>query len=256
MAYLRYVGDTEAYEASVLPCGNVVSVEFKKNAVVNTDGFDLFLDGDCKNDIGGDSYHSFTTVYQKDAKSVQYSNDGSVYTEIPCEEYEYIEPTIPEMPEPDPIPEPEPEPEPEPTLEEIKDWKIMEMNGEQQLTIQNGVDVTLTDGTVERFDLKDQDQTSLLGLQTLVLSRQEKIPWHTADNDEHCKYYSNADMALITAKALEFVTSQVTYFHDLRIYINSMTDKESVESVTYGMYIPTEYQSEVLADIYAAKASA
>ena len=229
MAYLRYVGDTEVYKASVLPCGNIVSVEFEKKAVVKTDGFDLFLDRDCKNDIGGDTYHSFTTVYQKDARSIQYSNDGSVYTEIP---------------------------DPEPTLEELKDWKIMEMNGEQQQVIQSGVDVMLTDGTVERFDLKDQDQTSLLGLQTLVLNGQEKIPWHTSDNSEHCKYYSNADMALITAKALEFVTTQVTYFHDLRIYINSMTDKESVESVTYGMYIPTEYQSEVLADIYAARARA
>jgi hypothetical protein len=254
MAYLRYVGDTEVYKASVLPCGNIVSIEFEKKAVVKTDGFDLFLDRDCKNDIGGDTYHSFTTVYQKDARSVQYSNDGSVYTEIPGEEYEYIEPTMPEMPEPEPIPEPDPEPEP--TLEELKDWKIMEMNGEQQQVIQSGVDVMLTDGTVERFDLKDQDQTSLLGLQTLVLNGQEKIPWHTSDNSEHCKYYSNADMALITAKALDFVTTQVTYFHDLRIYINSMTDKESVESVTYGMYIPTEYQSEVLADIYAARAHA
>lgn len=254
MAYLRYVGDTVARKASVLPANNIVTVEFDGKTVVKKKGFDLFLDENCTNDIGGDAYHGFTTVYRNYDGVVQFSNDGSVYSEIPTEEYEYIAPTLP--PEIEPIPEPEPEPIPEPTLDQIKENKIIEMNMQQQEIIRNGVEVTLTDGTTEKFDLTDQDQTSLLGLQTLVLAGQDRIPWHTSDNDEHCKYYSNADMTLITSKALEFVATQVTYFHDLRIYINSLEDKDSVEQVTYGMYIPEEYQSEVLADIYSAAANA
>lgn len=141
----------------------------------------------------------------------------------------------------------------DPSLEEVKDQKIAEMNQIQQEMIRNGVEVTLTDGTTERFTLKDQDQMSLMGLQTLAQQEIEQIPWHEADNAEHCKYYSAEDMNRITGAALTFISYQVTYFRDLRIYINSMEDKETVEAATYGMYIPMEYQSEVLADFYSAK---
>ena len=58
-------------------------------------------------------------------------------------------------------------------------------------------------------------------------------------------------MALITSKALEFVTFHVTYFRDLRIYIRALQEKTELENVIYGMYIPEEYQSDVLKDMYA-----
>lgn len=176
-------------------------------------------------------YSAYTTVYYEIDGGAQFSNDGSVYA----------------PPEPEPIPEPY-----EPTLEEIKEQKITEMNAEQQKLIQHGVEVTLADGTTERFTLKDQDQMSLMGLQTLAAQGVNQIPWHEANNAEHCKYYSAEDMSKITGAALSFISYQVTYFRDLRIYINSMLDKESVQSVTYGVYVPQEYQSEVLADFYAA----
>lgn len=139
------------------------------------------------------------------------------------------------------------------TLEQIKEKKIAEMNAEKQSIIQNGIEVTLSDGTTERFSLKDQDQTSLATLQKKAEEGNDKIPWHVDDIDEHCRYFSAEDMMIITEAAFRYVTYHVTYFRDLRIYINSMSDKESVQSVTYGIYIPKEYQSEVLADFYAAQ---
>ena len=137
-----------------------------------------------------------------------------------------------------------------PTLEETKSQKVTEMNNAQQTTIQNGLDITLYDGVVEHFTLTDHDQTSLMGLQTLVAQGADSIPWHTSDQAEHCKYYSNADMAIITSEALQFVTFHVTYFRDLRIYIRALEDKESVSNVFYGMSIPEEYQSDVLKDFF------
>lgn len=176
-------------------------------------------------------YSSYTTIYRKIENGVQFSDDGSVYVAP-------VQPT---------------EPEPYiPTLEEVKETKVNEMNLVQQSVIQSGINVILTDGTVEHFTLSDHDQTSLMGLQTQVASGEEKIPWHTSDTAEHCKYYSNADMALIVTTAMQYVTYHVTYFRDLRIYINSMEDKESVEAVQYGEYIPEQYQSEVLKDMYAS----
>ena len=48
-----------------------------------------------------------------------------------------------------------------------------------------------------------------------------------------------------------FVTFEVTWFRDLRIYINSLQTKEEVESIEYNIIIPEEYQSEVLKDLLA-----
>lgn len=135
------------------------------------------------------------------------------------------------------------------SLEDVKRNKIEEMNHIQQETINTGVEVELSDGTVERFELTTNDQMSLMGLQSQVATGVEYIPWHTSDNTEHCKYYTNADMGKIIMAALSYVTYHVTYFRDLRIYINSMTDKEQVKAVTYGVEIPIEYRSQVLNDM-------
>lgn len=232
MLNMNYIGDSTIYPIEFNAISNNI-VELKGDFPVLTDGFTLSRpDYDDNWD-----YSTYTTVYYEIDGGAQFSNDGSIYTP------------------PEPTPEPEgPDLEPyEPTLEEIKEQKITEMNAEQQKIIQHGVEVTLADGTTERFTLKDQDQMSLMGLQALAAQGVDKIPWHDADNAEHCKYYSAEDMGRITGAALSFISYQVTYFRDLRIYINDMLDKESVQSATYGMYIPQEYQSEVLADFYAAQ---
>lgn len=175
-------------------------------------------------------YEDFTTLYKEIDGGFILSNDGSVYKE------------------------PEPTPRPvEPTLEEIKESKVVEMNIAQQAAIQAGVDIELADGATEHFSLTDHDQTSLIGLQGRVDAGEEQIPWHTSDESEHCKFYTNADMAMITSAAMEYVTWHITYFRDLRIYIRSLQTKEEVEAVTYGMDIPQEYQSEPLRAMIAAK---
>ena len=200
----------------------------------NTSGFQLLTE---KGYVFG-KYEEFTTLYKEEENGFILSNDGSVYVE----------------PEPMPEPEPEPEPEPyEPTLEDLQESKVAEMNMAQQETIATGVDVVLTDGITEHFSLTERDQTSLVGLQAQVAIGADNIPWHTSDEDEHCKFYSNADMAKITSSALSYVTWHLTYFRDLRIYIRSLKSKEDVEKVTYGMNIPEAYQSEPLKAMLAQK---
>lgn len=193
----------------------------------NTSGFRLLTEKGC---VFG-KYEEFTTLYKEEENGFILSSDGSVYVE------------------PEPMPEPEPEPY-EPTLEEIKESKVSEMNETQQKVIAAGVDVTLADGTTRHFSLSDNDQLSLVGLQTQVVAGLDEIPWHTSDAENGCEYFSNSDMALITEKAMEFITWHTTYFINLRLYINSLLDKESVKAVYYGMYIPKEYQDDVMKDLY------
>lgn len=229
MAYIQFLNQKEKLvKCFVIPNNNVVTLKFDSEPIINTSGFNLFLDEKGEVDIGENFYHNFTTIFRNDDETRKYngyqlSNNGSVYEE--------------------PIPELEPQ---EPTLDEIKEMKISEMNAEQQKVIRDGIDVKLTSGLMEHFTLTEHDQTSLMGLQTKVLEGEENIPWHTSDETEHCKFYSNADMALITKAALAHVAYHVTWFRDLRIYIRSMKSKEKVKQVTYNTVIPEEYRSEPL----------
>lgn len=208
------------------------TIQITTDEPVNLSGFHLVTE---KGEVYG-TYGDYTTLYREIEGGFILSNDGSVYQE-------------PELhPEPDVKPY-------EPTLEELRESKVMEMNGVQQQVIQAGISVTLADGSTEHFTLTDHDQTSLMGLQSQVAAGEENIPWHNSDEAEHCKFYSNADMGQIISAAMSYVTWHVTYFRDLRIYIRSLQSKEEVEEVTYGMDIPAAYQSEPLKAMVEARQS-
>ena len=283
MSYIKFLGDKQIYNVNLENISkNLVKILSPVPKANLTSGFEVLTKS---NKVFGD-YRNYKTIYKKESDgSVILSNDGSVWKEpvytvtfegqnctfegetvqhiknyeelkipkvIPYKNYEFSnwEPVVPLNGK---IAKNEwftAKVTYVKTLEELQEEKILEMNESQQSTIQNGLFIKLADEKVERFTLKDQDQTSLMGLQTLVAQGIERIPWHTADQSEHCKYYSNADMAIIAEKALQFITYHVTYFRDLRIYIRSLQTKEEIQNVTYGMEIPLEYQSEVLKDFF------
>ena len=179
-------------------------------------------------------YPEYTTLYREIEGGLQFSNNGSVY----------VEPI-----RPDPVPE-----EPYiPTLEEVKAVKIAEMETFKEAAMAAGINVTLADGSTEHFSLADKEQKLLMALQANVIAGDEKIPWHVSDETQHCKYYSNTNMKSIITAASTYGTYHETYIRDIRIYINSLEDKKTVETVYYGMVIPEGYRSEVLEDIYAAQ---
>lgn len=235
MELIRFKGDSKIYTGTLSYLGeHVLSLSLTsalpgKN--VYTAGFELVNE---HNGIVQGDYSSYTTVYREypGKNVVELSDDGRLYVE--------------------PAPQPEPEPY-VPTLQEVQEKKVRELNDAQQATIAAGVGITLTDGTKEWFTLTSNDQISLMALQSEVASGAEQIPWHTSDQLQGCKYYSNADMKLIISGSMAYVTWHVTYFRDLRIFVRSLQTKSLVEAVTYGMKIPEEYQSEPLKAMIAQR---
>nr|DAO52738.1 MAG TPA: hypothetical protein [Caudoviricetes sp.] len=282
MLKLKYLNDTEEYQVEFSKISKNIC-QLKGEFPVKREGF--FLSRIGENDNW--DYTSYKTIYRQIENAVQFSNNESVYVEpkkkvtfstsgggslngkttqevynynelivpsVELEENYVFEKWYPEIPETGEI-------EADktftavfqyiPTLDEVKEQKIEEMNTKQQEIIANGIEVTLLDGTVGNFSLGLYDQVSLGTLRSKAEKGEEKIPWHENDEEKKCRWYGAADMLLITQKAESFLTYHITYFRDLRNYIRSMADKESVNSVDYGVYIPTEYQSEVLRDMYA-----
>jgi hypothetical protein len=60
------------------------------NLVVNTDGFRLYLDEDCKYPLDNGEYEAYNTLFREGDGWYELSNDGSVY----------VEPVAPVQPEP------------------------------------------------------------------------------------------------------------------------------------------------------------
>lgn len=284
MLDLKYINDSAIYQVEFSKISDNVC-QIKGDIPIKTNGFTLSRMGESDDW----SYEAYNTVYREIEGGVQFSNNGSVYVEpkkkvtfIPGtggkltgsteqEVYEYSElivPSVeveenyqfngwsPEIPKSGIVEKDmvfTAELEYIPTLEEVKSQKIQEMNERQQEIIQNGIEVQLSDGTTGQFSLGLYDQLSLGQLRLNAEKGTEKIPWHEDEEGKKCKWYCAVDMLLITSKAEAFLTYHITYFRDLRDYIKSMGDKESVNSVEYGVYIPSEYQSEVLRDLYSAQ---
>lgn len=234
MGYIKFINSEDYIPAIVKPREHIVNIK-TENPVTDDEvtGFYFYLFPE-ETDTPPGRYDTFVTLYKRISETeFELSDNGEIY--VP----------------PEPIPEPEPY---VPTLEEVREAKVQEMNAVQQAMIQSGVNVALTDGIVEHFTLTEHDQTSLVGLQSQVAAGEEAIPWHTSDEMEHCKFYSNTDMQLIVTAAMAWVTWHVTYFRDLRIYIRSLESKEEVAGIVYGMELPEEYQSEPLKVMIAAQA--
>lgn len=137
------------------------------------------------------------------------------------------------------------------SLEETKKTKIEYLDSTCENTIYAGTDVTLTDGSVEHFTLDAKDQLDLSGIGLQLLQGAEQIAWHKDDETESCKFYSAADGTTIIQTLTMFRTYHITYFRDLRIYVNSLSDADDVNAIEYGSVIPDEYKSDVLKSIEA-----
>lgn len=118
MAYLQFLDSKNLIPCTVTPSGNIVTLSFPDGMVVDTSGFNLYLDEAGEIDIGGEYYHDFRTIFRNDGETSAYngyqlSNDSSVY----------VEPEITEL---------LPEPAPPPTEEELAERERLRQAAEIQ----------------------------------------------------------------------------------------------------------------------------
>ena len=129
------------------------------------------------------------------------------------------------------------------SIEFIRSSKINEMSYTCRNTIENGFDITLSDGEIHHFSLDTQDQLNLITLSALA-ETQDLIPYHA--DGEMCRFYAALEMKQIVAAATQFKMYHTTYYNALKAYINSLDNIGDIAAVTYGMELPQEFQSDVL----------
>ena len=124
--------------------------------------------------------------------------------------------------------------------------KITELSKVCTQTIYKGTDVTLSDGTTEHFTFDQQDQLNISALALKLLMGATEVAWHEDDTTTQCRFYSTEDANKIINTLIAFKEYHITYFRDLRIYVNTLTTKAEVDSITYGFSIPEDTKSDVL----------
>lgn len=201
------------------------------------------------NNMTKDYYHGYTTIYKNiDDKIVLLSNNGSVYTE---EDNVDDSGSISESTEPYVE-----------TLEEVKERKISELSNICNKNITNGVDVEI-DGIVEHFSCKDEDQINIKEL--FDLSVQTNTPMYYHADGKGCKLYTVEQIISIYTTAATNKMNHTTYFNQLRAYVETLEDVESVNAIAYGQELTGEYletynafieQAQILLNIILEKRKA
>lgn len=167
-------------------------------------------------------YLDFNTIYRKIDGGVQFSDDGSVYVAPP---------------EPEPVEEPKPY---IPTLDEVKLMKIEELSTVSKQMIENGVDVEI-DGKIEHFSYKTEDETDINDTYNTLMLTGLGQSLHADGDGGNCKVYTPEQVTMIYISQKANKMHHKTYFNQLKGYVNSLDDKETVETVSYGVPLTGQY---------------
>lgn len=130
----------------------------------------------------------------------------------------------------------------------IKSNKIQSLSTTCSDIIYQGIDITLSDNSIQHFALTERDQLNLSGIGLKLLMGAEQVAWHEDDETKECQYYSAQDAQKIIGTLTTFKEYHITYFRDLRIYVNSLQTVEEVNAIEYGFALPEEFKSQVLKD--------
>lgn len=231
MEKLRFLNHENESERKVFICKNVfkmnenvIKIIFKEEIPsdeILTIGFDIINENNGEN-MSDDYYHAYNTIYRRfdDEMSILLSNDGSVY----------VEPEVPEYVEPEPY---------VPTLEEVKTSKINTFSNTCSMAITNGVDVAFTEDNVEHFSYSEEDQVNLKEIFDLAV--QTNVPMYYHADGEGCKLYTVEQIIAIYTSATTNKMHHITYFNQIRMYINSLETTEEVNAIEYGQELTGEY---------------
>lgn len=128
-------------------------------------------------------------------------------------------------------------------LEFIRSGKIKEMTNNCNQIITNGLDLELN--TVKgHFSFTEANQTYINLLAARANNGDTLLPYHA--DDEVDTIFSKEDILRLKEAMDHHVMYHRVYLNSLQIYINSIKDIDTLNSVTYGVNIPEEFRSEVL----------
>lgn len=120
--------------------------------------------------------------------------------------------------------------------------KLSEISTACNAVIINGVDIKLGEETVH-FNLSIEDQSNINNLFRVVELGGSEFPYQS--DGGICRVYSASEIVQIYIAAQTLITTQTTYHNELKQYVQSLDNAESISAVEYGMTLPEPYLTEM-----------
>ena len=122
---------------------------------------------------------------------------------------------------------------------EAKVDKIKYLSEACQNAINAGSSIELADTTVETFSYNLNDQSNISEMANAVMLGADAYPYHA--NGESCKMYQSPDIITMYMTLSALKTHHLTYFNQLREYVNSLNDYETIINTQYGDELIGQY---------------
>lgn len=123
-------------------------------------------------------------------------------------------------------------------LQGIRQEKIQQMSEECSKTIQKGVQYN---GKI--YSLTSNDQINIDSMFNAVLAGAKEYPYH-ADGESCCNMKAE-DILNLYVLYKKTVTYYTTYYNQLKMYIDTLTDKKDVEKVFFGQELTGVFQEQL-----------
>lgn len=221
MNKIKFISNDKIYFGDIsIVKDNVIKLYIADMPEYSYSGF--YLLNEHNNEIMGD--YSLYNVKYKDSDEVDtiYVSTGEIYVEPTL-----IEPT-----------EEEKEAQKKAELEQAKRNKIAEINSDCNKMIINGVDIEIN-GTIEHFSYTLEDQANIDDIAEMAKTTKLGQSWH-CDGDT-CKIYTLEDIIKLYMTQKMNKAHHITYANQLKLYIESLIEKNDVEAVTYGQELIGDY---------------
>lgn len=125
-----------------------------------------------------------------------------------------------------------------PTIEESKYLKILELSSICNSSIINGVDIII-DEKYEHFSYKNEDQANIKELFDIAIASNAPIYYHA--DGMGCKLYSVDEITELYTKAMLNKTHHMTYFNQIKMYVETLDDIEKINEMFYGQELTGKY---------------
>lgn len=123
-------------------------------------------------------------------------------------------------------------------LQGIRQEKIQQMSEECSKTIQKGVQYN---GKI--YSLTSNDQINIDSMFNAVLAGAKEYPYH-ADGESCCNMKAE-DILNLYVLYKKTVTYYTTYYNQLKMYIDTLTDRKDVEKVFFGQELTGVFQEQL-----------
>lgn len=163
-------------------------------------------------------YYGYKTLYKRDGNKIILSNNGDVWEQEVIEPQPYI-----------------------PTLEEAKLSKISELRTICHQMIETGVDIEIGD-TTQHFSYTTEDQNNIKDAFDLAYQTGLSIPYHA--DGLSCVLYTPAEITMIFIMNKTNLTHHTTYFNQMKMYVESLDDINTIQLIQYGDPLPGVYFEE------------